>query len=46
MNRPLAIKMRPTSLTDVVGQKNLIGPGKILTNMVKTKKIFSLKKAL
>ncbi|MDD5836461.1 MAG: replication-associated recombination protein A [bacterium] len=38
----LANKYRPTSLDDVVGQKHLIGPNKILSNMVQNKKLFSM----
>ena len=42
MNKPLAIKLAPTSLNDVLGQEHLIGKGKILTNLVKNKKLFSM----
>ncbi len=36
MNRvPLAERMRPTKLSDVVGQEEIIGEGKILTEIVK-----------
>ena len=42
MEQPLAIKMRPESIKDVLGQSHLIGKGKILTNLVKAKKIFSM----
>lgn len=42
MNKPLAIKLQPKSLDDIVGQTHLIGENKILTNMVKNKKIFSM----
>lgn len=38
----LANKYRPKSLEEVVGQKHLIGPNKILSNMVQNKKIFSM----
>src|SRR5574344_1815325 len=41
MNEPLAIKMRPKNLNDIIGQSHLIGEGKILTNLVKNKKLFS-----
>ena len=34
--------MRPQKLSDVVGQDHLIGSGKILTNLIKNKKIFSM----
>ncbi len=39
---PLAIKMRPKSLSDVVGQTHLIGENKVLSNLVKNKKLFSM----
>ena len=39
---PLAIKLRPKCLKDVIGQKHLIGKDKILTNLVKNKKLFSM----
>lgn len=42
MNEPLAIKMRPESLNDVIGQKHLVGENKVLFNMVKHKRIFSM----
>ena len=42
MNEPLAIKLRPTSLSECLGQKHLIGEDKILSNLVKNKKIFSM----
>ncbi len=36
MNRvPLAERMRPEKLSDVIGQDEIIGPGKILTEIVK-----------
>ncbi len=39
---PLAIKLRPQSLKDIIGQQHLIGKDKVLTNWVKNKKIFSM----
>ncbi|MBQ8131290.1 MAG: replication-associated recombination protein A, partial [Bacilli bacterium] len=42
MNKPLALKLAPTSLKEVIGQTHLIGKDKILTNLVKNKKIFSM----
>ena len=42
MNKPLALKLAPTTLSEVIGQKHLIGEGKILTNLVKNKKLFSM----
>lgn len=40
--QPLAYRMRPHSLTDVVGQQHLIGPGKIITRMVEAKLLSSM----
>ena len=42
MSKPLALKLAPKSLNDVIGQSHLIGKGKILTNLVKNKKLFSM----
>ena len=41
-NDPLAIKMRPLKIKDVIGQKHLLGKDKILYNLVKNKKLFSM----
>lgn len=38
----LADKLRPKKLDDIIGQSHLIGEGKILTNLVKNKKLFSM----
>ncbi len=38
----LADTLRPEKLSDVVGQDHLIGKDKILTNLVKNKKLFSM----
>ena len=38
----LAIKLRPQKLDDIIGQKHLIGNNKIISNLVKNKKIFSM----
>ncbi len=38
----LANKLRPKCLKDVIGQTHLIGDGKVLTNLVKNGKIFSM----
>ena len=42
MEELLAIKMRPRSLSEVIGQKHLIGDGKILSNLINNKKLFSM----
>ena len=38
----LADNLRPNKLEDVVGQEHLIGENKILTNLIKNNKIFSM----
>ena len=38
----LADKIRPKKLSEVIGQTHLVGPGKILTNLVNNKKLFSM----
>ncbi len=38
----LADQLRPQRLADVVGQKHLVAPGKIIFNMVKNHKVFSM----
>jgi putative ATPase len=38
----LANISRPTKLSDIIGQEHLIGEGKILTNLVKSNKIYSM----
>lgn len=42
MEKPLALKLAPNSIDDVIGQKHLLGEGKILRNLVENKKIFSM----
>ena len=39
---PLAVKMRPKCLNEVIGQSHLIGEGKILSNIAKNKRLFSM----
>ena len=39
---PLAITLRPKKIKDVIGQEHLIGPGKVISNLVKNKKVFSM----
>ena len=40
--KPLADKIRPNTLDNIIGQKHLIGEGKIISNLVKNKKLFSM----
>jgi len=42
MDKPLAYKLAPNNLKEVIGQTHLIGKDKILTNLVKNKKLFSM----
>lgn len=42
MTEPLAMKLRPESIDDVFGQVHLIGPNKIIRNMVTHGRIFSM----
>ena len=39
---PLALTLRPKKLSEVIGQTHLIGKDKVLTNLVKNKKLFSM----
>jgi len=41
-NVPLADRMRPRTLDEVVGQEHLIGPGKVLRNLIESGQIPSL----
>lgn len=40
--KPLAHSLRPEKLSDVIGQKHLIGENKVLSNLVYNKKLFSM----
>ena len=42
MDKPLALKLAPNSIDEVIGQKHLLGKGKVLRNLVENKKIFSM----
>ena len=39
MEKPLALKLAPNSIDEVIGQKHLLGENKILRNLIKNKKI-------
>ncbi len=39
---PLAYKLKPTKLGEVVGQEHLVGKDKIIYNMIKNKQVFSM----
>ncbi len=38
----LAHLLRPKKLNDVIGQEHLIGPNKVISNLIKSKKMFSM----
>lgn len=40
--QPLAERMRPSNLAEVIGQDNIVGNGKILTEIVKKKEPVNL----
>ncbi len=42
MQKPLAIRLRPTKLSEVFGQKHLIGKDMLLTKAVEQKTLFSM----
>ena len=39
---PLAQTLRPKKLEDIIGQKHLVGKGKVLYNLVQNKRLFSM----
>lgn len=42
MNKPLAYRMRPKTIDEVVGQQHLVGEGKIIRRMVDAKQLSSM----
>jgi len=38
----LANQMRPQKLSDIIGQEHLVGPDKVLSNLIKNKVVFSI----
>jgi ATPase related to the helicase subunit of the Holliday junction resolvase len=42
MQKPLAYRMRPTNIDQIVGQQHLVGPDKIIRRMVKAKMLSSM----
>ena len=42
MLQPLAYRMRPRQLEDILGQEHLVGPGKIIQRMVQAKRLTSM----
>ena len=42
MNKPLAIKLRPKSLDDIIGQEHLVGKDSPIRNFINNNRIFSM----
>lgn len=42
MQKPLAYRMRPKKIDEIVGQQDLVGPGKIIQRMVHAKILSSM----
>ena len=42
MNKPLAYRLRPTKLEQVIGQEHLVAENQIISNLIKNNTIFSL----
>ena len=42
MNEPLAVKLRPNNINDIIGQQHLVGKNQIIYNLIKNKKLFSM----
>src|ERR1700730_12877921 len=40
--KPLAFRMRPQSIDEIIGQDHLVGEGKIINRMVKAKQLSSM----
>jgi len=41
-SQPLAARMRPRTIDEVVGQKNIVGPGKLLRRMIEADQLSSI----
>ena len=42
MKEPLAIKLRPKKIDDIIGQEHLVGTGSPIRNFIENKRIFSM----
>ena len=42
MNQPLAVRLRPQTLDDFVGQENLVGEGKIIRKLIESDSVSSM----
>ncbi len=41
-HKPLAFQIRPKTIEEIIGQKHLVGPGKIISRMVAAKRLSSM----
>lgn len=39
---PLASRLRPSNISEIIGQKHLVGEGRILSSMIKNKKLLNM----
>ena len=46
MNEPLAARLRPETLDDIIGQEHLIGEGKVLRKMIESDDVEGLNSAM
>ena len=42
MNEPLAVKLRPRKISEIIGQQHLVSPGKVIYNLVHNNRLFSM----
>ncbi|SDB96994.1 Recombination protein MgsA [Pelagirhabdus alkalitolerans] len=42
VNQPLAFKMRPTHIDDIIGQLHLVAPGKMIHRMIEANRLMSM----
>ena len=42
MKQPLAFRMRPETLDEVIGQQHLIGPGQVIRRCIEQGRLFSM----
>ena len=40
--KPLALRLRPESLDEIIGQEHILGPGKMLTKLIQSDSFGSL----
>ena len=42
MEELLSVKLRPKTISDVIGQEHLVGENKVIYNLVKNKNVFKI----